>query len=130
MRNALAAQSVKVSEPFGLPTGSLTVMSLIAKNPDCSQADLVQYAGITGPSLVGIIDELERRGLVQRVRSDEDRRRNMLKVTETGEQTMMSLFDEVSLIEGPIQAELDPEELARLIRLLDRAIAALGIAER
>jgi DNA-binding MarR family transcriptional regulator len=125
LRNTLNARSISVSEPFGLPTGSLTVMSLMAQNPGSSQVELAQYAGITGPSLVGIVDELERRGLVQRVRSTEDRRRNMLVVTEKGERTMAALFAEVRHIEDPIQQELTPEELDLFISFIDRANAAL-----
>ncbi len=129
LRNTLNSRSITVSEPFGLPTGSLTIMALMAQNPGSSQVELAQYAGITGPSLVGIVDELERRGLVQRVRSTEDRRRNMLIVTEKGERTMTALFAEVSHIEDPIQQELTPEELDLFISFIDRANAALGKGE-
>jgi len=129
LRNTLNARSIAVSEPFGLPTGSLTLMSLIAQNPGSSQVELAQYAGITGPSLVGIVDELERRGLVQRVRSTTDRRRNMLVVTEKGERTVAALFAEVRHIEDPIQQELSPEELDKFIEYIERANAALARAE-
>ncbi len=129
LRNTLNARSIAVSEPFGLPTGSLTIMALMAQNPGSSQVELAQYAGITGPSLVGIVDELERRGLVQRVRSTEDRRRNMLIVTEKGERTMAALFTEVRHIEDPIQQELSAEELDLFISFIDRANAALAKGE-
>lgn len=126
LRNTLNARSITVSEPFGLPTGSLTIMALMAQNPGSSQVELAAYAGITGPSLVGIVDELERRGLVQRARSTEDRRRNMLVVTEKGERTMTALFAEVQHIEDPIQEALSPEELAQFIDFIDRANTALA----
>jgi len=126
LRNMLNTRSITVSEPFGLPTGSLTIMALMAQNPGSSQVELAQYAGITGPSLVGIVDELERRGLVQRERSKEDRRRNMLVVTEKGERTMTALFDEVRHIEDPIQEELSADELDQFIGLIDRIIIAVA----
>ena len=126
LRNMLNTRSIAVSEPFGLPTGSLTIMALMAQNPGSSQVELAQYAGITGPSLVGIVDELERRGLVQRERSKEDRRRNMLVVTDKGERTMNALFDEVRHIEDPIQEELSAEELDQFISLIDRIIIAVA----
>lgn len=126
LRNILNARSIAVSEPFGLPTGSLTVMALIAQNPGSAQIELAQYAGITGPSLVGIVDELETRGLVQRVRSTQDRRRNMMVVTDKGERTMASLFHKVRQIEDPIREVLSADELAQFADFLDRAIAAYG----
>jgi DNA-binding MarR family transcriptional regulator len=128
LRNTLAAASVAVSEPYGLPTGSLTVLSLIAANPGCAQVQLAAMAGITGPTLVGIVADLEQRGLLTRQRDDADRRRNLLVVTSEGQATMEALFAQVTQIEAPVRAALGPQDMARLAGLLDRAIAALGAA--
>lgn len=125
LRNHLNARSILMSEPFGLPTGSLTVMSLINQNPGSSQKELADMAGITGPGLVSVVDELENRGLVTRERSSTDRRRNMLVLTNKGERTMASLFDAVKEIEGPIREELSAQELETFIALLDRAVDSL-----
>ncbi|MXO71180.1 MarR family winged helix-turn-helix transcriptional regulator [Alteraurantiacibacter buctensis] len=126
LRNTLNAGSLVQSEPYGLPTGSLTVMALIAANPGCSQVQLAALAGITGPSLVGIIAELEERGLLSRERDSADRRRNMVVLTAAGRQTMEALFATVTEIEKPVRDALGPQDMAMLIALLDRAIGALG----
>lgn len=126
LRNALQAASLDASVPWGLPTGSLTVMALVAANPGSSQAGLANMAGITGPSLVGILDELEQRGLVSRTRDAVDRRRNVLGLTATGEATMAELFATVTGIEAAIREELGEAGMTQLKALLDRAIAALG----
>ena len=126
LRNNLNARSIAVSEPFGLPTGSLTIMSLIAQNPGSSQKELADKAGITGPGLVSLVDELERQGLVRRDRSTTDRRRNMLVLTDKGEETLSEMFKVVSQIEAPIREELSPKELEQLIGLVDRVLKALG----
>ncbi len=129
LRNALYARSMEVSEPFGLPTGSLTVIALISANPGSSQSELAHWAGITGPSLVGIIDDLEKRGIVTRERSSKDRRRNMLVLTAEGEQTMHNLFAEVTQIEKPLREELGKKDMALLVSLLERATAAVAREE-
>ena len=128
LRNALSARSIAVSEPFGLPTGSLTVMSLVSGNAGCSQSELADWAGITGPALVGIIDELERRELVTRERSSTDRRRNMLVLTQKGTRTMETMFEKVAQIEEPIRQELGEEDTRKLIEYIDRAVAAMASA--
>ena len=125
LRNYLQSRSIAVSEPYGLPLGSLTVMSLISGNPGSSQKQLADWAGITGPGLVGIVDDLEGRGLVTRIRSQEDRRRNELVLTDDGKTTMASLFTVVTEIEAPIRDALGDKDMATLVRLLDKAIAAL-----
>ncbi|RIV92870.1 MarR family transcriptional regulator [Aurantiacibacter xanthus] len=126
LRNNLNARSIAASDPFGLPTGSLTIMSLIAQNPGSSQKELADKAGITGPGLVSLVDDLERHGLVRRDRSTTDRRRNMLVLTDKGEKTVAEMFKVVSQIEAPIREELSAKELDQLIGLIDRVLKALG----
>lgn len=121
----LHARSIAVSEPFGLPTGSLTVMSLILSNPGNSQKQLADWSGITSPGLVAVVDELEDRGLVTRDRLPADRRRNSLVLTDKGKRTTEAMMSAVSVIEAPIRDELGPQDMQQLIALVDRALAAL-----
>jgi DNA-binding MarR family transcriptional regulator len=125
LRNVLSARSIAVSAPHGLPTGSLTVLALVAANPGSSQTALARRAGINKSALVGIIDQLEARGLLAREISEADRRRNDLRVTPAGEQAIAALFAPVNAEESAIREALGPRDLAQLLALLDRAIAAL-----
>lgn len=125
LRNALSARSIAVSAPHGLPTGSLTVLSLVAANPGSSQTALAQRAGLNKSALVGIIDQLEQRGLIGRNRSTTDRRRYGVTVTAEGKRVMQTLFAAVDAEEGPIRDALGEADMELLLRLLDRAIVAL-----
>jgi len=125
LRNALTARSIAVSAPLGLPTGSLTVLALIAANPGSSQSALARRAGLNKSALVGIVDQLEQRGLAARDRSTSDRRRNQVTVTPEGEAAMQALFVAVAREEGAIRDALGSADLGVLLALLDRAIAAL-----
>jgi DNA-binding MarR family transcriptional regulator len=125
LRNALAARSIAALEEFGLPTGSLTVLALIAANPGSSQTLLAKAAGLNKSALVGIVDELETRGLAARDRSASDRRRNQLTVTAAGEAAMTAMFDRVRQGEDRVRDALGTNDLCKLIELLDRANAAL-----
>jgi DNA-binding MarR family transcriptional regulator len=125
LRNALSARSIAVSAPHGLPTGSLTVLALIAANPGSSQSALAKRAGLNKSALVGIVDQLEARGLIERDRVANDRRRYQVSVTAEGERTMQTLFAAVNAEEGPIRGALGVRDMAVLLALLDRAIGAL-----
>ena len=125
LRNALTARSIAVSAPYGLPTGSLTVLALIAANPGSSQTALAKRAGLNKSALVGIVDQLEAKGLAARDRSASDRRRNQVTVTPEGEAAMQALFAAVTREEGPVRNALGLADLEVLLGLLDRAIAAL-----
>lgn len=124
LRNALAARSISASAPHGLPTGSLTVLALIAGNPGSSQTALAQRAGLNKSALVGIVEQLEQRGLVDRGRAEADRRRYQISVTEEGERTMQALFAAVTRGEAQIRKALGAD-MPQLLALIDRAIAAL-----
>ena len=125
LRNALAARSIAASAPYGLPTGSLTVLALIAANPGSSQNALAKRAGLNKSALVGIVDQLEAKGLAARDRSASDRRRNQITVTPEGAAAMQALFVAVTTEEGPVRDALGLADLEVLLALLDRAIAAL-----
>jgi DNA-binding MarR family transcriptional regulator len=125
LRNVLSARSITVSGPYELPTGSLTILALIAANPGSSQAALADRAGLNKSALVGILDQLENRGLAERVRSQTDRRRHQLTVTPDGERMIETLFSAVDREEAALREELG-EDMATLLTLLDRAIRALG----
>lgn len=129
LRNALTSRSIAATAPSGLPTGSLTVLSLIAANPHSSQAALAKRAGINKSALVGIVDQLEAKGLAARDRSEVDRRRNTLTVTKDGLEAMERLHAAVAEIEAPIAEALGAAELTALIALLEKANAALTSAE-
>ena len=126
LRNILVARSMAALEGYGLPTGSHTVLSLIAANPGSSQSALAKAAGLNKSALVGIVDELEKRGLAVRDRSVSDRRRNQLRVTAKGEVTMREMLARVDAGEAKIREALGPSDHARLLDLLDRANAAFG----
>jgi DNA-binding MarR family transcriptional regulator len=125
LRNALAARSIAALEEFGLPTGSLTVLSLIAANPGSNQTALAKAAGVNKSALVGIVDELEKRGLAARDRSASDRRRNHLTVTPEGEKAMEAMLARVAGGEDQLREALGPRDHAKLLELIDRANAAL-----
>ena len=125
LRNTLSARSIAVSVPQGLPTGSLTVLALIAANPGSSQTALAARAGLNKSALVGIVDQLEQRGLVERDRAAADRRRYQVSVTAEGDNAMRELFAVVDRQERDIRDVFGKRDMIALLDLLDRAIAAL-----
>lgn len=125
LRNLLNARSISVSEPFDLPTGSLTVMALIGANEGRSQTELADQAGLPTPSMVVLVDKLEKRGLVTRVRSETDRRRNDLLLTSEGKKVTEDLFAAVTVIEAPLREALGEGDFPRFIAMLDKSLNAL-----
>ena len=125
----LTNRIVGSAAPFGLRTGAFTTMALIAANAGCSQADLAREGGLDKSGLVAIVDELEARGLARRGRVAGDRRRNSLSLTPDGEEVMGAMYDAAMAAERPVRDALSPAQLATLLELLEKALAAMQEAE-
>lgn len=126
LSNALSNRSLAALSPFGLPAGSLSLMTLIQANPNCSQADLARATGMSQSGVVSILDGLERNGLAERSQWPGDRRRNKLSLTEAGEAQLREMAAVQIAQEDPIHEELSGAEVRQLIALLGRAYAAVA----
>jgi DNA-binding MarR family transcriptional regulator len=80
----LARDLRKETEQLGITARQATLLWLVKRNPGLSLAELAAEEGISPPAMSGHVDRLERVGLIERVRSTEDRRRVGLRLTDDG----------------------------------------------
>jgi DNA-binding MarR family transcriptional regulator len=80
----LARELRKETEQLGITTRQATLLWLVKRNPGLSLAELAAEEGISPPAMSGHVDRLERAGLIERIRSSEDRRRVGLRLTDEG----------------------------------------------
>jgi DNA-binding MarR family transcriptional regulator len=73
------------------------------------------------PDITRLIDRLERRGWVQRIRSDEDRRVVRVRITPKGSKAIADLAPMLSGLERRLLGHFGPERLKLLIDLLEDA---------
>jgi DNA-binding MarR family transcriptional regulator len=69
-----------------LSPAQYSTLLAIAANPGRNQSEIAGALGILRPNFVAMMDELERRGLAERLRSAADRRSRALALTEAGHQ--------------------------------------------
>ncbi|ENO97509.1 MarR family transcriptional regulator [Thauera phenylacetica B4P] len=114
-----------VDEPEITPTlfGALV---LIDANPGMKQTQLADAIQLDRSSVVSVLDKLEARGLVERVRAPENRRANALHLTTEGRRILDSLIPQVRAHEERVLRNLDPAERAQLQKLLGRLVLAAG----
>lgn len=125
LRNHLTVRIVQGLERFDLRTGSFSTLALIAANPGCAQSDISRETGFDKSVVVALIDELERRGLAERHRSQADRRRNILTLTEAGHGLLNEMNAVVRAVEKPIRDALTQEEMDTLLKLNRKALHAI-----
>ncbi|MBQ6523205.1 MAG: MarR family transcriptional regulator [Atopobiaceae bacterium] len=85
-----------------------------------TQRELQEQSCISSASLSEVLAKLEGAGLIERTRSDEDRRQLDIALTDEGAQRARTLIDRRRRFEGACLACLTDEEQQSLIDMLDR----------
>src|ERR1700742_593968 len=70
-----------------------SVLAIIEANPGLAQSEVAEAVGIEPARLVRVLDELERRGWIQRMRSATDRRSHALYLTQDGQKAFAHIKD-------------------------------------
>lgn len=101
-----------------------SILTVIECNPGLSQTQLADALGIKKTNLVGLIDELEARGLVRRKSAEVDRRARALHLTNKGTAFIARLHRMDAFLDQKISQIMSAEERRRLCDIL-RQVASL-----
>lgn len=96
-------------EPHGVEGRELGVMLTLAGREPMSQQQAAQRLGIDRTTMVALLDALERKGLVSRHPDAEDRRRNVVELTEAGRKTLRLAVEASDQAERRLLSPLTPE---------------------
>lgn len=103
----------------GLSPARFAALCAVGSAPGMSQAALGALLGINGPSVVKVVDELERMGLVKRMPTS-DRRAYALELTAQGDADLLRYEASTQAFEKRIAGKLTASERALLQGLLAR----------
>ncbi|MEL3945492.1 MarR family winged helix-turn-helix transcriptional regulator [Streptomyces sp. LNU-CPARS28] len=87
-----------------------------------SQASLSRRTGIYRSDMVGVIDELAGRDLVERTPDPDDRRRNLITISDRGRRQLRRLDEVLDTLHDELLAPLSPAEREQFTRLLTRLL--------
>jgi DNA-binding MarR family transcriptional regulator len=119
-----AHDKARESLPGGRHPRDWGVLAVIDENGPVSQQQLAELIGMHRTMIVGVIDALERDGLVARTRNPADRRSYALELTEAGDQALARTSPEILAAEGEFLGTLSARQQARLAELL-RALVSV-----
>ena len=105
---------------IGLTPSDAGVLRLLGRVPGLSQRALADRLGAVPSRVVPLIDSLQARGLVERVRSSTDRRNYELHLTAAGARVLGTLSEIAEKHDAELLAPLTTEQSAQLGTLLAR----------
>lgn len=117
----------EILEPFELHPREFAVLRAVGFQEGQTQQALGDRLQIPRSRMVSIVDELEARGFVERHPNPADRRVRELHLTKEGRKALEQAFERAVAYEQQVTEPLSADERARLLDLLERISASMGI---
>jgi DNA-binding MarR family transcriptional regulator len=115
---AAKQRSLDEYEQAGLGPYHHAVLALLDEGVPETQAAIADALGYDRGTLVGLLDDLEEQGLVERRRDPDDRRRHVVRLTSDGKRALGRLRTLAKRVEDEFLAPLDAEQREALHALL------------
>jgi DNA-binding MarR family transcriptional regulator len=110
----------------GMRRQHYTVLTSLAEQGEASQAALGRRLWIDPSDLHAIAGELEREGLIARVRDPKDRRRNVVQITASGRAILKRLDGLIDQAQRDFVSPLSASDRRQLVQLLERLLEPSG----
>lgn len=108
--------------PLGLRTRHFVALTVLRERGGSAQQTLAKTLEMDGTNVVGLLNDLEAEGLIERKRSPEDRRRHMVKLTDAGIERLARAEFAIAAAENEVLGALGPDQREALYRLLQEAL--------
>jgi DNA-binding MarR family transcriptional regulator len=114
-----------LSQEIGESPGRFATLTLIARNPGISQTELSLANGRDKSSLTPVVEDLVKRGLVERKRMDSDRRTYRLNLTPSGKKVLTMLTRCARRHERNLDRVIGERDRKRFIQILKKIAAEI-----
>jgi DNA-binding MarR family transcriptional regulator len=120
-------QLIELLAPLGIHPRHFGMLSLLLEQDGLSQHQLCEPLDVHRNVMVGMVDEMEQRGLVERRRHPADRRAHAVHLLPAGRQLQAEAEALVSDFEAKLLGGLDTAEARTFISLLKRVSEHAGL---
>ena len=114
----------KSLEKLGLTYTQYVVMMVLWEDGGMTEGDLGKKVYLDSGTLAPLLKRMEKQGIINRVRPDDNERKLVISLTEKGEAMKEQALDVPKAMNGCI--DLPEDELRELKRLLDKAVSGMS----
>lgn len=112
------------AEGLDLTSIQFATLTVLRDHPGIDQATLAGLVAIDRPTLGGVAERLEAKGLIARKVSDRDRRARELRITAAGLALLDRITPIVAALQDDILTGLSDGERGMFLRLAEKAVEA------
>ncbi|MFI5681540.1 MarR family winged helix-turn-helix transcriptional regulator [Streptomyces cellulosae] len=120
----LTEESARALAPHGIDGRELAVLAVLDAHDGLSQLEAAGKLGIDRTTMVALVDALEGKELVERRRSPQDRRKNIVQLTPAGAERLRDAEFARQEMERRFLAPLSSPDATLLVRALQSLVGA------
>src|SRR6516165_1397500 len=118
LARALVARQEPALQAHDISMWGYIVLTALAEQPVRTQAALAQAISADKSRIIGVLDDLQQRGLIQRRPDAADRRVHLLSLTPAGDRLRRSAEAAIRASEEDVLVTLPPEDREVFLRSL------------
>jgi DNA-binding MarR family transcriptional regulator len=112
-----------VGQPLDLRPVEYSLLMLLHANPPLTPKQLAQALALSSPNLTILLDKMQQRGLIDRVRSPTDKRSQHILLRAAGQQLTAQALALTPAMDKALEPALSAAERAILMELLKKVAA-------
>lgn len=116
----LVAAELPILAAHDVSMWGYVVLNALDRSPVRTQAALADTIGADKTRIIGILDELQQKGYIERRPDPDDRRVRLLEITPSGRDVKQAVQSDIQRGEERLLSELTAEERAVFLRVLER----------
>ncbi|GAA2329075.1 MarR family transcriptional regulator [Streptomyces cuspidosporus] len=125
----LGEESARALAPHGIDGRELAVLAVLDADDELSQLEAAGKLGVDRTTMVALVDALEGKELVERRRSPQDRRKNIVRLTPIGRERLRDAEVARQEMERRFLAPLSDSDATLLVRALRSLVSAPTVPE-
>lgn len=122
-RSTYLFQRMAQAEGQDITQVQYAALEAVLAHPGVDQAQVAQLIAYDRATIGGVIDRLDRKGLLRREINPRDRRARILHLTPEGQQVIETLRPAVALVQGDILDGLSEAERDEFLAAMRRVLA-------
>lgn len=110
----------KKLSPFNIAIEQRATLEIIKFESDVNQTKIARLLGKDKTTISRSLDSLEKKGLIKKSETLEDKRSNKVELTKSGESILEDSIKEVASFRESLNEKLTKEELTMLFKIMDK----------